>query len=401
MEKIKPIKVKIQNFQSIEDIEFEINGFTCMTGPTNIGKSATIRAISGALMGASVVGNVRKGKRFCTVELKSEDWSLKWEKGEKGINKYWIPFNAEVPLDKVGQKQLDQISDMGFGSIQVGSDNIQPWFADQFEPLFLLKKSGPAITNFISEITRLSVLQDAITINIRTKKRLLDASKLRTEDKKKLKEKLNKLGNLENLNSLKDDLTHQSETIKEYVAKAKTLNSFFNKLNLIKSSISMFDQVSNIEIPVDETKAFFDKYAFLKKAYRSLENEAVKIIAFRSIKKFQVPEISDLKNDIDSVQKLKKLHSSMELESVYINKYIGIKKAIVPEKINVDKDIITIKNLKNYKKELEVLDREIQDLQNKQSGLGSELQGIEEELGEINLCPTCERPIVESHPSSH
>lgn len=45
-DKIKPVKVSIKNFQSVSDIEFEIHGFTCITGPTNIGKSAIIRAIS-------------------------------------------------------------------------------------------------------------------------------------------------------------------------------------------------------------------------------------------------------------------------------------------------------------------------------------------------------------------
>lgn len=395
MKKIKPVHVKIDNFQSIKSIDFEINGFTCVTGKTNIGKSAIIRAISSALLGAPVVGNVRKGNKFCTVELKSEDWSLKWEKGEKGINKYWIPFNAETPLDKVGQKQIDQIADMGFKSIQVGSDSIQPWFADQFEPLFLLKKSGPAVTNFISEITRLSVLQDAITINVRAKKRLIDKSKAKIEDKKKLNDKLGKLSQLNSMNKLKIDLNHQSETIKESVVLYKNLKENYVKLEKTRALTSVFEKISEVKIPEDKLEKSFNSYSFLTESYKSLELEAIKVITFRGIKKLEIPKVEEIKKDVQTLKKLKSLQISIDSESEQINKYINIKKASIPEKISLD--ISKINKLKLSKKELESLNSEIKGLQLKEKTIKSELKEIEAEIGKIDLCPTCKRPNVSQH----
>jgi len=46
-----PVKIRIKNFQSIEDLEIEVRGFTAITGKTNIGKSAIMRAISSAMLG--------------------------------------------------------------------------------------------------------------------------------------------------------------------------------------------------------------------------------------------------------------------------------------------------------------------------------------------------------------
>ena len=128
MRELVPVKVRIRNYQSLEDVEFEVAGFTCISGPTNIGKSAIVRAISGALLNAPAIKAVRKGKKFCTVELDGGDWSLKWEKS-KTVSRVWIPADAEKPLTAVGRGQLDEVAAFGFQSIDVGRDKVQPWFA--------------------------------------------------------------------------------------------------------------------------------------------------------------------------------------------------------------------------------------------------------------------------------
>ena len=87
---MKPVQIRIRDFQSIDSIDLEVSGFTCVTGPTNIGKSAIVRAVSSAILNKSVVGSVRKGKKFCTVEVDG----LKWEKGER-VGRYWVPGETD------------------------------------------------------------------------------------------------------------------------------------------------------------------------------------------------------------------------------------------------------------------------------------------------------------------
>ena len=177
--KLHPISVNISNFQSIENVDIEIYGFTCITGKSNIGKSAVIRSISSALKNSSVVGMVRKDEKFCSVSINTNGLDLKWEKGEKYSGRYEL--NGKK-YEKIGQSQLKELVDLGYGSIKIGSKDVFPWHASQFDPIFLLNDSGPAVTEFISEISRLNILQNSITISLRRKKRSLDKVKLKTDD---------------------------------------------------------------------------------------------------------------------------------------------------------------------------------------------------------------------------
>ena len=167
---MNPIEVRIQNFQSIKDVSFRIHGFTTITGKTNIGKSAIVRAIAKSILNAPVTNMVRHGEKFCEVELHSEGWGFRWQKAEKGVNRYYID-GKENPLDSVGRGQVQEIADFGFGSIKIGeSKYLYPWYASQFDPIFLLNQSGPAITDFISEVSRLDILQNGIVICNKKKK---------------------------------------------------------------------------------------------------------------------------------------------------------------------------------------------------------------------------------------
>ena len=40
-------KVRVQNYQSIEDAEIELEGLTVITGTNNSGNSAVLRAVAG------------------------------------------------------------------------------------------------------------------------------------------------------------------------------------------------------------------------------------------------------------------------------------------------------------------------------------------------------------------
>jgi len=254
MKKLSPIYARIQNFQSISDLEIEINGFTCITGITNIGKSAIIRAISGAFLNNPVVGAVRKGEKFCSVSLKSEDWEFIWEKGEpkSGINRYKIKKPEKKELEKVGQGQLESISSMGFTSAQVGSKVIHPWFASQFEPIFLLNLSGPAVTDFISDISRLGVLQDCILLNVRGKKRVLDTVRVKSDEVELLKEKEQKLSQLDPLIVLDEELQAQYESIQEYEDRIQTGEALDRDLKQVARDIKGLQPIRDVWLPEDE-----------------------------------------------------------------------------------------------------------------------------------------------------
>ena len=270
-----PVRVRIRNFQSVEDVELEVRGFTCITGRTNIGKSAVMRAISSAILNDPVVGKVRKGSQFCTVEVSGSGWGFKWEKGERGVNRYTI---GDKVYDKTGQRQLDEVVSMGFGSIKVGDQEMQPWWSSQFFPIFLLDKSGPQVTDFISEVSRLTVLQDAVVLSARGKRQALDEAKAKAEESAKLRDRLSRVSGLDPLIKLHEEMEAQAESIKDYEARLSAVEVLDSKMREAASKIRSLSGVVEAAVPDDRIGGLAASAAAMHGFWVTLESCAKRII---------------------------------------------------------------------------------------------------------------------------
>jgi exonuclease SbcC len=156
-----PVTVRVQGFQSIADAEIEVSGLTVVTGANNSGKSALIRAVSGAFTNPRGTKYVRRGEDQCTVDLVFGDGhTLKWEKGEK-INRYTV--DGGKPMDKVGQTVPREVEALGVVPITAAGHEIWPQFAPQFTgQVFLLDKPGSMLAESIADVTRVGVLNEAL-----------------------------------------------------------------------------------------------------------------------------------------------------------------------------------------------------------------------------------------------
>ncbi len=286
------VKVTIKDFQSVENLDLEILGFTCVTGPTNIGKSAIIRAISSAILNKPVVGSVRKGKRFCTVSVDD----LKWEKGD-GVGRYWVPGEVDEsgnpkPRDSIGRGQTEVTELMGFRSVKVGDKYINPWLATQFEPIFLMQDSGPAVTDFISDITHLKVLQDAIVVCTRKRQRFLSAAKDREEELAAATEKEAKLEGLDNLLRAEKDLVQQAASLDEYRASIARLRQLISSIAAERSAIELLLPVKEVKAPRQPADPS-DSLMPVARLWRDIESAALRVSPIKGIMKVSVPEAPD------------------------------------------------------------------------------------------------------------
>lgn len=429
---LTPVHVRIRGFQSLEDVEIEVHGFTCITGPTNIGKSAIIRAISGALMNSPVTGLVRKGKKFCSVEIVAEEWGFKWEKAEKGVNRYWIPSNADKPLAKVGQGQLDLVANMGFQSVKIGKEAIQPWLASQFKPIFLMDKSGPAITDFISEVSRLKVLQDAIIISARSKKRSLDRAKIREEDVEALREKEEATAPLENLLKVEQDLDAQMESLEEWSERIEVGQGLADKMEETAQGIRILLDSKKVRIPIDRTAKQIEKLGAMHLHWTKMEEAALRLHVLRDVERVQVPDDLVSKDvarmallrrfsALPGLLKAVELFSAVELipapegpreaEVSMLVKMEALSGRLTEAKEAVEAlsgQELTVPDSVDWPSrlskggpilaELEQLRAEEKELEGRLKGAREELALVEEELASIPVCPTCERPV---DPSLH
>jgi DNA repair ATPase RecN len=432
--KLHPVKIRIKNFQSIDDLEIEVNGFTCITGPSNIGKSAIIRATSSAILNNPVVNMVRKGTQFTTVELASEEWAFKWEKNDKGVNRVFIPPSAEKALDKIGQTQVPEIVKMGFGSIEIGDDEIQPWFAPQFEPLFLLNQSGPRVTDFLSEVSRLMTLQDAIVLAARGKRAQTDKAKTKAEEAAGLKTKLAKVGALDTLERLGSDLEEQARSIEQYEDRIQLGEALIAKRQDAERIIALFSQIEELRIPRDHCGEPVKKVQELYHLCYQLEAAAVKIRAVHPVTKVKIPdppaEQVDKLRELRKFAKIEPLRQSVKLlEDVSKIKTPDLKKvktdveklqkmagfatqiqslqasvALLDRQIPIPAALEEVENLQRlseFARQTKALAAEIADLETSLVETSRELTQVEAEIAAIPSCPTCNRPIGGQHTGKH
>lgn len=284
---LHPVHVRIKSFQSIEDLEFEVRGFTCITGKSNIGKSSICRAVSRALLNDPVTGMVRKGQKFASVELSSDGWGFLWEKGEKDVNRYQIGGKT---FDKTGQTQLAEIQAMGFRSIKVGDDDLEPWWASQTKPIFLLDKSGPQITNFISEVSRLKVYQDVIVLAARAKRKQTDASREKSEELGRIQAKLQKLAPLDSLEKLEAEIDEQINSLQDYIQKALTLEQLHQDMERIAGQLRNTKRASELRVKanVEDASEKVRRVVELARCHQALDRTAKKIISVKQVDSVKV-----------------------------------------------------------------------------------------------------------------
>jgi DNA repair exonuclease SbcCD ATPase subunit len=427
--KPSPIRVSIKSYQSIEGLEFDVTGFTCVTGPTNIGKSAIMRAISGALLNKPVTNLVRTGSKQCSVRLASEQWGLLWEKAEKGVNRYTIDGKAEK-LENVGQRQPEPIASMGFGSVRIGDRDLYPWYASQWTPVFLLDEGGPTVTQFISEISGLDILQNAITLGLKGKKKALDDFKLVSVEADQFKLKLKKVSKLDELVAMTNELESQAESIAEYERRVERGRELLTSTSEAAAMIDVMQRVTEIEVPPNGMGNEISTALNMYHRWVKLEEAAKSIISLHG-KTIGIPELPCEQHDtwtkIRKYAAVDRLKSSVEkLDPI---EYTQLPKQLSGLEVNEIKQAQIFRdNIEKLRKSTIVLSSSVpmpagpkaNELDNLTQGktilseiekasadvskLGKTLSQIDKGLGDvlkeldaIPSCPTCNRPMIQEH----
>ena len=181
------VKIKVQNFQSIEDAEIVVKGFTVITGSNNGGKSALMRATRGTFQNTRGSGFVRNGAAKSMVTVDLGDHSVYWEKGLKSKPTYIVDDSKPIHS---GQAVPTEVSDLGICSIQAGNRELWPQFANQFNQLFLLDQPGSVLAEAVADVDRVTQLNQALRLSESDRRSANAELKVRRGDKEKLEDDL-------------------------------------------------------------------------------------------------------------------------------------------------------------------------------------------------------------------
>lgn len=158
--------VRIQDFQGIEDIEFECGPITVITGESDTGKSSIVRAIYAAAFNSYPRGHVRAGAKTSKIGIDLEDpISIQAEKGE-GVNVYKLFDGAEVKWERVGTEVPEAITGvLEFRQLELDDGTrFTPNIQRQFDPPFLLTESPSKVAKVLGTLTNISILYGAVKV---------------------------------------------------------------------------------------------------------------------------------------------------------------------------------------------------------------------------------------------
>jgi len=240
------IKVDIQNFQSIKDIQINIEGLTVINGVSNIGKSAIVRSIQYLLSSQSGHYFITSGQKQCEVELSFDNNKIKWISTKK-TSKYII--NGKK-YESASNKIPNELVDLGFKLIEVDGKKYNIQISDQFDPIFLLKETGSKIAEVLSVVGNIDFLNKASKICSKDLNEQKKSLRIRKADKKDIDAKISFYEGFDDIKSQFskisiDDLLKKQQ----YLDKIKKLNYQIIKVNQKVNIFNKFDfAISNFDL---------------------------------------------------------------------------------------------------------------------------------------------------------
>jgi len=209
------LKIRVRNFQPIADTTIEVEGLTVITGKTNIGKSALIRAMTGALFGATGDHFIRRGEDWCGVGITAPGMTVKWRKVRQGKTRPDLQTALEVngtAHTKIGRDHHKLTEELGLATIETTQARLRPQVALQHDTIFLLTETETTAAEVLKLMSRTDTLVEA---QKRAKKDLTDDNSLvktRTQDRETAEKELKAMEPTKELRTKLDQLTKNTES---------------------------------------------------------------------------------------------------------------------------------------------------------------------------------------------
>jgi DNA repair ATPase RecN len=390
------LNVKIKNFQSIGNISFDVEGFTVIVGKNNLGKSAIIRAIDAALTNRTGSEFVRWGKTKAEVSLKKDALDVSWAKGESATYK----VNGQS-FSKLNRAIPQPILDAGVKKIEIGDQKLNPLVAHQFEELFLLDKPGSVITDVLSVIYNLHILNDANDLCLKELKSKKSLLKIRESDRSSLQEQLDKYKDLELIKGEMKAIQELDRRSKELSSEINLLGRCVDEINRLGSEIKRLQKITQVMVPSpDPVEKELTEYTWFSQTIDILRGTLGLVRKLETASKVIVPEYAGMQELMEQLSDVIKCKDLLDTTESTFEALCGIANSLKPidlllstlpaveEKIKDTAEFSALAegflSSAKYAKALHV------DIEK-----GSvELNKFQEEYSQYKTCPLCQKPLV-------
>lgn len=405
------IEVEIENFQSIERANFEIEGFTALVGRSNIGKSATIRALKYALTGALGTDFVRHGpscerrlknnkKCRCqtTVRLKTPEMTMVWEKGD-AVNRYTVTFagkKAEV-FDKPGSGTPDFLKPH-FEPVKIGDSTDIIQVSDQFSPIFLLNQAGPTVADVLSDVARLDDINTAMRMVGKDRKAAVSTRNVREKDVGTLREELVAYDGLDRAVARAETVEKGYETIETKRKLCQRAREFVEWAENLAASLKALQAAVKPELP--EFEPLQNKAEATYKV-DSLLAEVLKrapiVRGLTGIDKVELPEPAQLAERLQEAVRVDGWLGRTQTLKEAQRGLQELEKAALPESAQLAENVSRLVKAGRLLDRWSTVHTAEAELESELKEASNEEAEVLQEFEQLGVCPTCAQRIEPGH----
>ena len=251
------VSVEIENFQAHEDLTVEFSNYTGITGPSNKGKTAIVRAINWCLYNSPSGSDfITKGKNKCRVKvIFSDGLEIIRTKGSS-INSYDIvPVDGDmVHMEGFGLGPVDEVVKAhGMHEIDFFGERQSLNICKQLSQPFFLGESPTTKALMIGKLGKTDVIDLSIkntASDIRSKK--AQAKEYKAE-LKEVKSELSELKGLSTMEKALDFADKKLEKIEYIDSKIKNISSITSKIKVYSDKKEELSEMVIGELATEES----------------------------------------------------------------------------------------------------------------------------------------------------
>ncbi|MGM0501484.1 MAG: AAA family ATPase [Bacillota bacterium] len=345
-------KVEIKNFQSHQQTTIEFaQGFNVITGPSDEGKSAIVRALNWVFYNEPAgTDYIRVGASRCEVKVTFNTGYqiIRSRTPSNSRNRYELitPEGKKSVFEKVGRDVPQEIINVhGMPKIEFDQDfKMNLNFDHQLGGPFLLKNSQANSAKVIGGLLDVHLVDSAIreTANdLATQKRQeqqLEEDKLEIENKlqefdhlpdlaAEIEKKEDLFTKIKNYKSRLDKLDTYKSDLEEKEKKIKRYNQINSELQNLEQANKLLLKIKNNKKRLEKLKKLFKKWNEINKTKEKIRKLLLEVKDIEKSKDF----LSRAQNKLDKYQRLDELEKNYQkhqqriaLGNKYMNNFSGV-----------------------------------------------------------------------------
>lgn len=240
-------KIKINNFQSLHDVDIEFGKFTVIVGASSSGKSAFTRALKAVASNALNSDYITQGTKYSAVSVVTDKGTVTIERNVGGSSAYKVnPVGGKessfTKLNRQVPTEVTEVLGLTAHTQEVASIN----FAGQFDTPYLLKESASNVARILGELTNVSTIFAAVKEANRKVKNASGVLNLRKKDMEKVVTQITEYASVGKQASLVTEAERHMATAKAVNTEADRLRSLLDSYERASERLSAIKQIDAV-----------------------------------------------------------------------------------------------------------------------------------------------------------